>query len=84
MTLGVHERRGSRRSRASWTVPHPQGSWATSRGQQTFFSRAHRKDAAERMGRHAAKLEGAEHVITRRDGSVVERLRYDEDGRLVH
>ena len=68
-----------------WTVPHPQGGWGNRRdGSTRYFSRAHRKDAAERMGRRAAKLEGAEHVITRRDGSVAERLRYGEDGRLVH
>lgn len=72
-------------AKSIWTAPHPQGGWGNRReGSNRWFSRAHRKDVAERIGRSTAKAEGAEHVITRRDGSVAERLQYAEDGRLMH
>jgi hypothetical protein len=65
---------------AIWTVPHPSGGWGNQReGSKRFLSRSHRKDVAERLGRAEAKLDGAVHVITRRDGSIAERHAYDPE-----
>jgi hypothetical protein len=61
-----------------WTVPHPTGGWGNRRDDsKRFLTRSHRKDVAERQGRAKAKLDGAVHVITRRDGTIAERHEYE-------
>lgn len=61
------------------TVPDSDG-WANRReGSERASGRYPTKDAAERAGRDAARRDGVEHLIHRRDGTIGERNSYGND-----
>jgi hypothetical protein len=61
------------------TVPH-EGGWANRRAGADRVSKVFpTKDAAQSAGREAAKNEGVEHVIHKKDGTIGERNSYGHD-----
>ena len=61
------------------TVPHSDG-WANRReGSERASGTFPTKDAAEHVGRDAARRDHVEYLIHRRDGTIGERNSYDHD-----
>lgn len=63
-----------------WTGPHSEGGWQNRReGAQRASARYARKSDAEAAGRSAARRDGVEHFIQRRDGTIQNRNSYGND-----